>query len=113
MKKAPTTFETFEKLDIRAGTILTALEFPEARKPAYKLEIDFGPDIGILQSSAQITALYTPASLVGRQVLGVVNFQEKKIAGFSSQCLVLGLYAPEGVILIGPERPVKNGDILG
>lgn len=107
------SFDDFMKLDIRAGTIVAAVEFPEARKPAYKLKVDFGAEVGVKQSSAQITDLYTPADLVGRQVLGVVNFPPRRIAGFPSEVLVLGVYTDEGVVLIQPERQVPNGVKLG
>ncbi len=105
-------FETFAAVDVRAGTIVAAEPFPEARKPAYRLKVDLGP-LGVLRSSAQITDHYSQEELVGRQVLAVVNLGEKRIAGFTSQCLVLGLDAPGGgVILVQPERPVDNGTRL-
>jgi tRNA-binding protein len=107
------TIQDFDLLDIRTGTITTCERFPEARKPAYKLTIDFGPEVGIRRSSAQITALYSSDDLIGRQVLGVVNFPERLVAGFASQVLVLGVYAPEGVVLIQADRPVPNGVKLG
>jgi len=107
------TIQDFDALDIRTGTIVACEAFPQARKPAYKLTIDFGPDVGIRRSSAQITALYTPDDLIGRQVLGVVNFPERLVAGFASQVLVLGVYAPDGVVLIQTDRPVPNGVKLG
>ncbi|MEO6069348.1 MAG: tRNA-binding protein [Chitinophagaceae bacterium] len=104
----------FEKLDIRVGTISTAAAFPEAIKPAYKLTIDFGETIGTLHSSAQITTLYTIESLVGLQVIAVLNFPPKKIASFISECLVLGIYT-EGneVVLLQPQQKVVNGLKIG
>lgn len=102
------------KVDIRVGTILEAAVFPEARKPAYRLQIDFGPELGVLRSSAQITIHYQPEMLKGRQVIAVVNFPEKSIAGFRSQCLVLGVYdANNDVILLGPDKPTDNGRKIG
>jgi len=109
-------FSTFEKLDIRCGVVLEAESFPEARKPAIKLKIDFGPGVGIRQSSAQLTLHYTPESLVGRDVLAVLNFPPRRIAGFPSEVLVLGLLAlddPGDVILICPDRPGTKGRRLG
>ena len=107
-------YDDFAKLDIRAGTILEVEEFPKARKPAYKLTIDFG-DLGIKKSSAQITNLYSPAELTGKKILAVVNFPPRQIADFMSEVLVLGTYSPEGVVLITPDKPerVRNGDKLG
>lgn len=108
-------YDDFAKLDVRAGTILEAEEFPKARKPAYKLTIDFGPNIGIKKSSAQITSLYSPEELTGKQILAVVNFPPRQIADFMSEVLVLGTYSPDGVVLITPDKPerVQNGDKLG
>jgi tRNA-binding protein len=104
------TLEEFQKIDIRVGTIVEAQPFPEARKPAYRLTVDFGPELGVKRSSAQITELYRPEELVGRQVLAVVNFPPKRIAGFVSQVLVLGVDDGQGrVVLVAPERPVPNG----
>lgn len=107
------TFDDFMKLDIRVGTITEAKVFAKARKPAYQLLVDFGEEIGTKRSSAQITQHYTPEELVGRQVLAVVNFPPRQIADFMSEVLVLGTYSEGGVVLIAPDRPVKNGDKLG
>ena len=106
------TWEDFEKLDIRVGTVISAEDFPKARKPAYKLKIDFGP-LGMLRSSAQLTALYERSSLTGKQVIAVVNFPPRQIADFSSECLVLGIYSANGVVLLQPEQPVTNGEKIG
>jgi len=106
-------YSSFESLDIRVGTILQAEVFKEVRKPAYKLTIDFGKEIGELKSSAQLTQLYSIDDLVDRQVLAVVNFAPKQIANFISQCLVLGVYSKEGVVLLSTERPCENGDKIG
>ena len=107
------TFDDFMKLDIRVGEVVRAEVFEKAKKPAYKLWVDFGEEIGTKQSSAQITQLYTPEELVGRQVLGVVNFPPRKVADFSSEVLVLGVYAEQGVVLIQPDQSAKKGDKLG
>lgn len=102
----------FEKIELRAGTILEVEEFPEARKPAYKLTIDFG-EFGIKKSSAQITTLYTKEELVGRQIVGVINFPPKQIGPFISECLTTGFTDEEGnVVLTEPERRVPNGSKL-
>lgn len=99
----------FFNSDIRTGTIIRAETFPEARKPAYRLTIDFG-DLGIKKSSAQITALYRPENLEGKQIIAVVNLPQKKIAGFVSECLVLGAVQTDGsVVLLQTERKVMNG----
>lgn len=107
------SFEDFLKLDIRAGTITSAEPFLKARKPAYKLLVDFGEEIGMKKSSAQITEKYDTAELVGMQVLAVVNFPPRQIADFMSEVLVLGMYTDDGVVLIKPEKGVKNGSKLG
>lgn len=106
-------FNDFGKLDIRVGTVISAEVFDRARRPAFKLKIDFGQEIGIKKSSAQITDFYTPESLLGKQVLAVINFPPKQIADFISEVLVLGTYSNGGVILITPDKPASNGDKLG
>lgn len=107
------TFDDFLKLDIRVGEIQKAEVFEKAKKPAYKLWVDFGDDIGVLKSSAQITDVYKPDELVGIQVLGVVNFPPRQIADFMSETLVLGIYTDNGVVLITPQQKVEKGDKLG
>ena len=108
------TPEDFFAIDIRVGTVVRADVFPEARKPSLKLEIDFGPELGIRQSSAQITVHYTPELLIGRQVIAVVNIGERRIAGFMSQVLVLGaMPSPTEVVLLGPGHAVANGTRIG
>ncbi|MGZ3924188.1 MAG: tRNA-binding protein [Flavisolibacter sp.] len=107
------SWNDFEKIDICVGTILEAKQFPEARKAAYQLTIDFG-ELGIKRSSAQITAFYSIEALAGQQVLAVVNFPPKKIAGFFSECLVLGVYDEnKDVVLIQPMQSVSNGSKVG
>lgn len=103
----------FEKVELRVGTILEVEEFPEARVPAYKLKVDFGPEIGIRKSSAQITNLYAMQELVGKQVVGVVNFPPKQIGPMRSECLVTGFYREDGVVLVVPDKEVSNGLKLG
>ena len=103
-------YDDFAKIDIRAGTIVAAAPLPKARKPAYVLEIDFGPALGIKHSSAQITVHYAAAALIGRQIAAVVNFAPKRIAGVVSEVLVLGFPdADDAVVLIEPSRTVPNG----
>ena len=105
-------FDDFLKVDIRVGTILEAKVFEKAKKPAYQLKIDFG-ELGIKKSSAQITEVYKPTDLIGKQILAVVNFPPKQIADFISEVLVLGTYSKDGVVLITPDKKVENGDKLG
>jgi len=108
------TWEEFEKTEMRVGTILQANDFPEARKPAYQLTIDFGSDIGIRKTSAQITKRYTKEALEGRQIVAVVNFPKKQIGKFMSECLVLGAIGESGdVILLAPDFKVENGLRIG
>ncbi|WP_438947028.1 tRNA-binding protein [Sediminibacterium sp.] len=107
------SWQDFEKIDIRTGTILSVNLFPEAIKPAYQLSIDFG-ELGIKKSSAQITAHYNPENLIGKQIIAVVNFPPKQIANFFSECLVLGVYDQQNqVILLEPNLPVMNGAKIG
>ena len=104
------SWRDFEQVDMRVGTIIAAEVFAEARRPAYILHVDFGPDIGVLKSRAQITDLYQPEELVGQQVIAVVNFPPKQIGPIQSQCLITGFPQADGsVALIQPERPVANG----
>lgn len=103
-------WQDFASVELRAGTIVEADEFPEARKPAYRLRIDFGPEIGTLRSSAQITTLYEPGSLVGKRVVAVVNLEPRQIGPFVSECLVTGFHREDGaVVLAVPDAEVPNG----
>lgn len=100
----------FEQVELRAGTIVGVEDFPQARKPAYRIQVDFGPEIGVKQSSAQITTLYTKDQLLGRQVIGVVNFAAKQIGPFMSECLITGFYRPDGAVVLAiPDQPVPDG----
>jgi len=104
------SWQDFEKVELRVGTIVDAEAFPEARQPAYKLKVDFGEDVGIKNSSAQITHLYALKELIGKQILGVVNFPPKQIGPFMSECLVTGFFQKDGsVVLAVPDKPVENG----
>ena len=108
---AEISFDDFLKVDIRAGTVIRAEPFPEARKPAIKLWIDFGAEIGEKKTSAQITDHYTPGTLVGRQVMAVVNFPPRQIGPFMSEVLTLGVSDAEGgIVLLAPDQPVANGE---
>jgi tRNA-binding protein len=107
------TWDDFEKLDIRVGTIMEVNDFPKAKNPAYQITIDFG-DIGIKRSSAQITNLYNKEELKGKQIIAIINFPPKQIANFFSECLVLGVYTDKKeVVLLQPDRPVTNGCKIG
>lgn len=107
-------FNDFLKIEIRTGTIIEACDFTKARKPSYQLKIDFGAAIGIKQSSAQITKHYTKESLLGKQIIAVVNFPQKQIANFFSECLVLGVYDENNeVVLLSPDKKLMNGLLIG
>lgn len=108
-----TTIDNFNELDIRVGTIIDAKIFEKAKRPAYQLKIDFGEDIGIKKSSAQITEIYKCEDLINKQVLAIVNLPKRQIADFMSEVLVLGTYSKNGVVLIKPDIKVENGDKLG
>lgn len=107
------SYDDFARVEIRVGTVVDAQPFPEARRPAYRLWVDFGPTLGVRKSSAQITVHYSPEALIGRQVAAVVNFPPKQIGPIRSECLVLGFPDADGaVVLIAPERPVPDGGRL-
>jgi len=107
------SWDDFEKIDMRVGTIVEVTDFPKAKNPSYQIKIDFG-ELGIRRSSAQITSLYTKDQLTGKQIIAVVNFPPKKIADFYSECLVLGIYSTDKeVVLLEPERGVGNGRKIG
>ena len=106
------TFDDFMKIDIRVGRVIRAEPYPEARKPAIKMWVDFGPDIGERKTSAQITDHYTPEALIGRQVMSVVNFPPRQIGKFMSEVLVLGAYDATGVVLIAPDKEIPLGERL-
>lgn len=104
------SWQDFEKVELRVGTIVEVADFPEARKPAYKVKVDFGPDLGIKQTSAQITTLYSKEELLGRQIVGVVNFPAKQIGPVRSEFLLTGFHREDGAVVIAvPEQPVPNG----
>lgn len=108
------SWQDFAKVELRVATIIAAEDFPQARKPAYKLTLDFGEELGIRKSSAQLTAHYRPEQLIGKQVLAVTNFPPKQIGPFMSECLVTGLYRDDqSVVLLSPDMPVPNGAKLG
>ncbi|MBS4705535.1 tRNA-binding protein [Aeromonas veronii] len=108
------SWQDFEMVELRVGTLVRVEPFPEARKPAYKVWADFGPELGVRKSSAQITALYQPEQLVGRQIIAVVNFPTKQIGPFQSEFLLTGFYRQDGAVVMAiPERAVDNGAKLG
>jgi tRNA-binding protein len=108
------TWEAFDAVELRIGTVIAAEPFPEALVPAYRITTDFGPEIGTLKASARLTELYRPEDLVGRQVIGVVNFPPKQIGPMMSECLITGFYREDGsVVLAVPEQEVPNGAKLG
>lgn len=105
----PIEWSDFEAVELRCGTVVRVEPFPEARRPAYKVWADFGGEIGTLKSSAQITEIYDAQSLVGKQIIGVINFPDKQIGPFMSQFLLTGFHTDDGVVIATPERPVPNG----
>ena len=108
------TWEQFTAVEMRAGTIIAVEEFPEARKPAYRITVDFGPELGVRRTSAQVKTIYTREELMGKQILGVVNFPVKQIGPMRSEFLLTGFYREDGAVVIAvPERPVQNGARLG
>ncbi|AXV20785.1 tRNA-binding protein [Aeromonas veronii] len=108
------SWQDFDMVELRVGTLVRVEPFPEARKPAYKVWADFGPELGIRKSSAQITALYQPEQLVGRQIIAVVNFPTKQIGPFQSEFLLTGFYRQDGAVVMAiPEQAVENGAKLG
>ena len=108
------TWTHFEAVEMRAGTIVQAETFPEARQPAYKITVDFGPDIGLKRTSARVTAVYSTQELIGKQVMGVLNFPPKQIGPFRSEFLLAGFYRTDGAVVLAiPEREVQNGARLG
>ena len=107
------SWQDFEKVEMRIGTIIEANDFPQARKPAYQLSIDFGNEIGIKKSSAQITKRYSKAALIGKQIVAVVNFPKKQIGNFMSECLVLGSVNEDDIVLLSSDLKVENGLRIG
>lgn len=112
MSEPVISWNDFEKIDVRVGTVISAEPFLKAKKPAYKIVVDFG-EAGIKKTSAQVTILYSVEELVGKQVIGIINFPPRQIADFMSEFLVLGVIDAQNVILLQPERPVKNGLKIG
>ncbi len=107
------TWDEFTKIELRVGTIISAEPFKEARTPAYKIKVDFGEAIGIKKTSAQVTKLYKPEELIGKQIIGVVNFSVKQIGPMRSEFLLTGFYREDGVVLVVPDLPVENGCKVG
>ena len=107
------SWSDFEKVEMRVGTLLEVNDFPQARKPAYQLTIDFGPELGIRKSSAQITKRYTKDALIGKQIIAVVNFPKKQIGNFMSECLVLGSVDGDDIVVLTPDLKVANGLRIG